>query len=180
MACAGDAYVGTDQRCAACPADYMLKLPNNGTGCECESGFVAKEHADGLWGRDISCMQQAAFDTLTASVPNADSSESSFIAYYDVLESTASSTIVESKLLQQLSLPAATECLRAVQAADDAPRELSREAGNAACQAIANLCVLQMYDATTDACQLYRELQSRSTTEVNGEEEWRARPPWPP
>ena len=59
MACADDAFVGADQRCTACPAQYMTKLPNNQTGCECEAGYLPKEHLDGLWGRDISCMQQA-------------------------------------------------------------------------------------------------------------------------
>ena len=113
--CPSDAYVGADQFCVSCPAEYMVALPNDEQGCQCDDGFVLEEHDHGLWGRDVSCVQRAAYDVLVSQLPSATAPEASEVVYYDVIDSDSSTTTVSSKLFSQLMMPAATECLRAVE-----------------------------------------------------------------
>ena len=56
----------------------------------------------------------------------------------------------------QLLLPAATECLRAVKYPDGEPRDQPLNDGNEACQTLGNLCALAMYEA--DAAAWVRSL----------------------
>ena len=130
--------------------------------CRCLSGYQKRDHALGWWGRDTTCLEQTAYDA----VKSYDTGSADTVTYRDLVGESGTKT-VESKLLAQLLIASASGCRRAVQADVALPRGQSLLRGNEACQALANLCVLEMYDADAPSCELYREMQLASETEVN-------------
>ena len=140
--------------------------------CRCLSGYQKRDHALGWWGRDTTCLEQTAYDA----VKSYDTGSADTVTYRDLVGESGTKT-VESKLFAQLLIASATGCRRAVRADVAQPRGQPLLRGNEACQALANLCVLQMYDQEAPSCELYREMQLASETEVNEESEWKARLP---
>ena len=140
--------------------------------CRCLSGYQKRDHALGWWGRDTTCLEQTAYDA----VKSYDTGSADTVTYRDLVGESGTKT-VESKLLAQLLIASASGCRRAVRADVAQPRGQPLLRGNEACQALANLCVLQMYDQEAPSCELYREMQLASETEVNEESEWKARLP---
>ena len=140
--------------------------------CRCVSGYQRRDHAQGWWGRDKTCLEQTAYDA----VKSYDTGSADTVTYRDLVGESGTKT-VESKLFAQLLIASATGCRRAVRADVAQPRGQPLLRGNEACQALANLCVLQMYDQDAPSCELYREMQLASETEVNQESEWKARLP---
>ena len=140
--------------------------------CRCVSGYQRRDHAQGWWGRDKTCLEQTAYDA----VKSYDTGSADTVTYRDLVGESGTKT-VESKLFAQLLIASATGCRRAVRADVALPRGQPLLRGNEACQALANLCVLQMYDQDAPSCELYREMQLASETEVNQESEWKARLP---
>ena len=140
--------------------------------CRCLSGYQKRDHALGWWGRDTTCLEQTAYDA----VKSYDTGSADTVTYRDLVGESGTKT-VESKLFAQLLIASATGCRRAVRADVAQPRGQPLLRGNEACQALANLCVLQMYDQDAPSCELYREMQLASETEVNQESEWKARLP---
>ena len=162
-----------DGACVACPTDHM-QASADFSRCECVSGYQAIQHANGFWGRSESCVSTSAYNELEGFYP----ATASRLTYYALPASQGSQLVIESKVVLQLLMPSATECLQAVQASDDEPRALSLLDGNEACQAVGNLCVLFDYEESSPACQLYRFLQSEASGSVNpGNLEWKSRLP---
>lgn len=164
--CGDSAYVNTATgRCVLCPA---LHQKSSAVGCVCAPGYLEKLHADAVWagglgGGGVSCMQAAAY----ASVQQYDTLSANILTLSDMLGGGATLQI-SSKAFEQLLIPAATECLVAVRAsgtaaAEAAPRSQPLEVGNAACNAVANLCVAQLYAANAAACTVYSFLMAQST-----------------
>jgi hypothetical protein len=147
------------------------KLASGGSEfvCRCLSGYVKRDHLLGWWGRDTTCLEQTAYNAIK-------SYDTDTVTYRDLVGKSGTKT-VESKLFNQLLIASASGCRRAVQADVALPRGQSLLRGNEACQALANLCVLEMYDADAPSCELYREMQLASAMEVNEESEWKARLP---
>ena len=88
------------------------------------------------------------------------------------------SEAVASATFDQLLLPAATECLRAVKYPDGEPRDQPLNDGNEACQTLGNLCALAMYEADAAACQLFQQVALEQSSFVNQEDQWKMRMPW--
>ena len=164
--CGQTAYLNSaTRRCTPCPTRYQTATS---VGCVCMDGYKERLHADGLWatglgGGSVSCVQEQAY----SSVQQYDTASANSLTLADLVDSGGSLTIV-SKAFEQLLIPAATECLRAVLASrtadeDAAPKAQPVEVGNAACNAVANLCVAQLYSANTPACAVFSFLQSQST-----------------
>jgi hypothetical protein len=164
--CGDSAYVNTATgRCVACPA---LHQQSSAAGCVCALGYLEKLHANGLWegglgGGGVSCVQEAAY----ASVQQYDTLSANILTLSGMLGGGGTLQIT-SKPFEQLLIPAATECLVAVRTsgtaeAEVAPRLQPLEVGNAACNAVANLCVAQLYAPTAAACAVYNYLVGQST-----------------
>ena len=164
--CPSHAYAAgaTETECVPCPGPNMVTNAA-GDGCECDraAGYRAVEHANGWWGRDVSCVLSAAYSEYEQyAVP------ASYRMTYDDLGgratrgSSSAVTGVESKVLQQLLLPSAAACRTLFTAPAASATDLRY--GNEGCQAIANLCVLNDYAGVQGgggaaACEIYRELQ---------------------
>jgi len=181
--CGDAAYLNTASgRCVACPARYQTSTE---VGCVCPSGYLEKLHADGLWedglgGGGVSCVRESVYNA----VQQLDTPAGTSLTLSGLLGSEGSLTLT-SKAFEQLLVPAATECLRAVQAStadgDDAPRALPLELGNAACQAVANLCVAQLYNENSAACGLFALMEAQSTLKAYSSPAtlaWFKRLPW--
>lgn len=181
--CGATAYASSSTgECVPCPAPYQTV---SSAGCVCQSGFVEKQHPGGLWasglgGGDVSCVAEAAY----TSVKQFDASSANIVAFGSLVGG-GSSVSVNSKAFEQLLVAASTECLQAVtassSASDKAPRVQPRELGNAACNAVANLCVAQLYERNTAACAAFDLMMSRSTVKAYASPsslQWWKRLPW--
>ncbi|KAL1495402.1 hypothetical protein AB1Y20_016770 [Prymnesium parvum] len=172
---AGKYFSGVDAyTCTACPAANMVARAD-AQGCQCAAGYLSRQHLNGWWGREISCVPLAEY--TAAGFAEFDTTAATRVRFRDVVGG-GTFEVSSSKIFQQLLLPAAVDCYRAVSASPLLPRAQPLLAGNEACQAVGNLCVLQLYDETTEACRLYRALQDFSTTVPSHQEnEWRLRMP---
>lgn len=189
---ASSASASDPYTCTPCPADDMVATADG--GCECAAGYVAKDHAGGLWGKEVSCMHAPSY----AEVSRFASSSSYSVDFRDVVTENClafqygptssqcsvcsagdcTSEAVASATFDQLLLPAATECLRAVKYADGEPRDQPLNDGNEACQTLGNLCALAMYEADAAACQLFQQVALEQSSFVNQEDQWKMRMPW--
>lgn len=141
--CPDGAYAASATECRACPRPHMVAATT--TGCVCATGFRQFTHPNGWWGNELTCIDDAAYAQLESFY----SASSLQMRYVDLPVSQGSSFLVdESKIMQQLLLPSAAECLLAVQASTQAPRAQSLLVGNQACQAMGNMCVLRDYDTS--------------------------------
>ena len=177
LACPPTDIVNSNGECEACPAEYMIAelIATPGGSqmeCRCPDGYEIKNvQGTGWWGRTSACLETLAYDELRSY----DTASADTVDFLDLVDGGTRS--VDSLIFDQQLMPSAVECLRAVQAPDALPRsEPNLLAGNVACQAIGNLCVMAMYDEDSAACQLYRELQENAETAVNSDE-WKARLP---
>ena len=123
----------------------------------------------------VTCSEDAAYLTAQLSVPIDPSAYS--ITYYDITGTGTTLTVANSAPFVSLLVPSAVACLRS---------------GNrTACNAVANLCVLQMYSPAAAACKLYSALltlrQGTGTglvgrqyhpTEINPSVGWVDSMPW--
>jgi len=178
LACPSTDFVNGDGECEACPAEYMIaELVATPSGsqmeCRCQDGYEIKTLVGtGWWGVTSACLETLAYDEVRSQ----DTASADTVDFLDLVGGGSRS--VESLIFDQQLMPSAVECLRAVQAPDAQPRSApSLLAGNVACQAIGNLCVMAMYDDDSAACALYRELQENAQATVNGDDEWKARLP---
>ena len=137
--------------CVACPAENMVAIGEGATGCTCATGFKERSFTSsgtvGWWGREKTCMEKVAY----TAVQPFDTASATQVRF-DALTAGGSYTVDSSKIFDQLLIPSATECYRAV--TEGADKDLSLLAGNQACQAVGNLCVLQQYNSATGACEL--------------------------
>lgn len=157
-ACGDSAHLSSAGVCIACPADQVAN--GAGDGCECAEGYQSFAHAEGLWqsglgGGDASCIMEEAYNGINGAAR--DTTSSYQVRFGNLLGGEAALSVT-SKAFRQLLLTAGAECLRAVDSStgtsDSEPHDQPREDGNAACNALANLCVTQLYDPDSEARDL--------------------------
>ena len=105
-ACPSGTYKASASECRTCPASNMVA--SSGTGCRCETGYTSFAHANGFWGREVSCVKSSDY---TVMLPYYSATGALTVRFLDLETSV---TVDESKIMQQLLLPAAAECLQAV------------------------------------------------------------------
>jgi len=157
----GDSYA-----CAACN-DPHATLSATGD-CVCDAGFRAVG-VTGLTtalaspGVAISCVPAASATAILATYPEAAAIAVTFSALQTSTSGAATGTLSgrSSRTLQHYYTAAAVRCV--TWAAGD---------NNAGCQALANLCVLQLYAAGSTVCTLFSALMAARRSSIAGFVGW--------
>ena len=157
--------------CVACPAAHMQARADS-SGCTCRDGYSSVVHGSGFWGRSLSCVPNAERVTLASFYPSSAARKT--FAFLPAAQG-GTYTVEVSQIVQQLLLPSATACLRAINLDTDppTPRAQPLVEGNQACQAVGNLCALYDYAAAASACVLYDQLNAAAGVVDTSNQEWR-------
>lgn len=147
--------------CARC-SDPHASMTATGE-CVCDSGYRAAGVLGVFPWSTITCLPDSMALPLLTTYSEASAVS---VSYYAVTRSSAPSTVTSivgktSKSFQHIYAAAAVAC------AMRKPGSLSE-----ACQALANLCVLQLYDAGSTVCSLYTALYNARKAAVNGFQGW--------
>jgi meckelin len=149
---AGQDYEADLYSCRSCPDENMAMTVTAGIGsCACGTGYI--KVGEPIIGSQ-SCVETSLSDEYV------QTAQSAAQVHY-------SSTIVESAVILHYYALAATRCKYYGGANDQRY-----------CQILANLCVLQLYDARTYPCSVFQaisELRSSTTEEVST---WPLSMPW--
>ena len=122
--------------------------------CECSDGWVSA---------GSTCVSKASLENLETAGGGEKYYESGSnkhykVTYYNLIDAEGeveeSPETIESAVYRELYLASAIGCLD-----DGSPQ---------ACQTLANLCVLQLYDETTAACRFFKDLTSNKVTGTDG------------
>lgn len=153
---AASAYV-----CAKC-ADPHASMTATGE-CVCDAGYRAAGVLGVFPWATISCLPDTMATPLLTTYSEASAVS---VSYYSVTRASAPSTTTSivgktSKAFQHIFAAAAVGC---------AMRKPGTNSD--ACQALANLCVLQLYDAGSTVCSLYTSLYNARKAAVNGFQGW--------
>ena len=140
-------------KCQSCPDSLMsFEFSDPDYSCACASEYTK--------------VGQASIGALSC----VNTAQSSAFLAIEVAASQVffSSQVVQSLTIQHYFTAAATAC-----------RYHSSSLDSVACQTLANLCVLQLYDLSFGACALYLQIQAgRSSNSVNGITNWPEGMPW--
>lgn len=155
--CASDTYQGPYSiGCLACPSSGMNRTAENSYTCQCETGYTA---AGPL------CLLQTSLTPVEGQYPLAQAHQVTYTEH----ESTTGEgtyTISASDTFDYYFYQSASGCMNSVPSS---------------CQALANLCVLQVYNGQTDVCQLYKSLVKNAGETVNPADPdagWKKGFPW--
>lgn len=157
---AGKGYVGSKYVCQSCPDKHMtMSLVNNVYACTCDSSYRIAGYS-GIG--EQSCI----LNTLASPFVSVLS------AAKTVNYPTTGITNFNSRVFEHFFLSAASYCSFYGGAQD-----------NHHCQALANLCVLQLYDESTQACSIFLNLVTagRDTNRMGSEYNvsyWSYHMPW--
>lgn len=127
--------VVSNGQCFTCPYPQTAAIVNGAPTCSCPAPLPA----------GARCSVGSDLDYLATAL-GVSTSGYATVTLRQILRApgVVADAPVDSLLYKQLLPTAARACL---------------DAGDrASCEAVANLCVLQMYDDTTPACQMYRKL----------------------
>lgn len=171
-AIAGVYYLADRYKCQSCPDTRMtMSYSNSVYTCTCPTGaiFLVVASIDDvlfilgytLTGVSSIGPQQCVLTSL-ASTYEAKALQSAAVVNYYV-----ASTTVSSLTLLHYFVTAASYC-----SAYGGPQD------TVYCQQLANLCVLQLYDDTTDICQAYSSILSSRGSLTNDVNNWGRNLPW--
>jgi len=142
--------------CVACPDSRMEVV---GGLCTCPTGYT-------LFSGKV-CIQNTRYNDFLAQYSNEALTTIAYNYVTDENGLVSTKTVTSSFRMNELLLPNAVAC------------SLASSTNHAACQAVANLCVAQLYDTNSVPCQIYKSLWERaSTTSLNGWEGWNQDFPW--
>ncbi|CAM9959028.1 unnamed protein product, partial [Heterosigma akashiwo] len=160
---AGVAYTADPYTCQACPDEHMYWTAS-GT-CACRSGYtLAGTEAIG----ETYCLDDDRVATVATGWPLADAIELDYYSVQEVPGEAADGTVsLDSLTVQHHYLRAAAGCY-----AYRGPEDL------AACQALANLCVLADYDREHTTCELFEEVADARSGSSWSQDGWTASLPW--
>ena len=156
--CSPDTYKGPyTLNCEACPSAGMNRTQENDYVCQCESTYTASGPV---------CLLSAALQPIEAQYPLAQAHQ---VTYTEHESSTGEGTysISVSDTFDYYYLQSANDCINY-----GTPQQ---------CQALANLCVLQLYNGQTEACKLFKSLVKEAGVAVNPadpDEGWKTGMPW--
>lgn len=137
LACSQLTYSGTSaNECMACSDIEMVRSESN-YECFCSSSYFTSQN---------SCINSLEAEDITSSYPVSEA----IIVIYPDLESgsgTSQKNITASSTFEYFYIKAAFDC--------------SKYYDIIACQQLANLCVLQLYNQKASVCKLYRQITSK-------------------
>lgn len=143
--------------CIPC-ADPKMTVSTSGI-CTCPSDYT-------IWNNE--CLLTAVYATIVGQYPIEIAATVNYKQVYETMAQkikvTPSSQNVRSNIIYQQFYPAATQC--------------KQMADVAACNNLANMCVAQLYEEQTSACQLFSSIINAKSDNVNGFPGWRAGMPW--
>jgi len=148
-------------RCVGC-SDPVATMTASGE-CACDAGYRTAGVVGVFPWAAVSCLPAASAAAVLNAYPE---SAAIAVSYYSVQLASAKSATSSllgktSKAFQHLYASAAVGCLnRKPGTRDDA------------CQALANLCVLQLYSPTATVCALYTAVYNARKAAVNGFQGW--------
>jgi len=163
---AGVAYEADPYACVSCPDPNMSWGTSSLTidTCSCDTGYTAV--GSSLFGA-TGCELEDHTSEFTVNEANAVT-----VSYKNVLkvvEGPATSTAsVESLYFQDLYVKSAARCKYFAEEPED----------YRACQALANLCVLQQYAEDSQVCEDFDDIRDARVATNNGRAEWGAKMPW--
>ena len=151
MTIAGKFYAGDRYTCRSCPSPHMVMDPTTFT-CSCETGYT-------ITGRPSVGVQSC--------VINAKISEFLDVENAGVRVTYSNAVTVVSETIGHYFVKAAAEC-KYFGGASDAR----------ACQVLANLCVLQLYDKSSAPCQVFDAIMGdRGLSYTGNVETWKTSMP---
>eukprot|EP00003_Mantamonas_plastica_P003858 TRINITY_DN13032_c0_g2_i5.p1 TRINITY_DN13032_c0_g2~~TRINITY_DN13032_c0_g2_i5.p1 ORF type:complete len:838 (-),score=230.14 TRINITY_DN13032_c0_g2_i5:794-3010(-) len=155
LACPKGGLVSTSDpyTCLQCPHQNMTRTQDG--SCSCDSGFTQS---------DSTCIPTAGANAIVNVYPVSVASQVTYPEYLSTFNGATSSKSVSSATVSQLFLRVATEC--------QSERTLT------SCQALANLCVLNLYLKTSSPCALYTKLAGERRSVVNDQQSWPDTLPW--
>ncbi|EFC48821.1 hypothetical protein NAEGRDRAFT_62841 [Naegleria gruberi] len=142
--------------CSPCP-DPLMQASTDGTSCVCPSSHQ-------LWSN--MCILKDAYLDINSKYPIDSSALITFIQVFEnSRQDTPSTESVRSKLFYDYFYQAGAHC-----------KSLQNVT---ACQMLANLCTLLLYDESTPACKMYYSIFNTLTEDrVNGFSGWKNGLPW--
>lgn len=158
---AGVTFEADPYRCRACP-DPMMRW--DGDACVCAPRFAAVG-SDRIGA--IECLPDAQTGALESS-ENAATSVAYTSLRTDPAGGATGSESATSLWAKHLYVKSAARCRYFTEAEED----------YRACQALANLCVLNHYDDGSPACARFEEIAGARDGASHGRGEWREKMPW--
>ena len=150
---AGEVFDVDPYECVSCPDENMQFIAGS---CSCTSSYTLTGISS--LGKQ-SCVLTADYDRLKTVYPE---NLAISMTYMDDTEFSLASIGIQNYYVK-----AATECYNY-----RGPQDLP------ACQTLANLCVLVLYDPTHTICKLFRTIQTSRSAYVNNREGWSNTLPW--
>eukprot|EP01116_Phalansterium_solitarium_P003489 TRINITY_DN14319_c0_g1_i1.p1 TRINITY_DN14319_c0_g1~~TRINITY_DN14319_c0_g1_i1.p1 ORF type:complete len:332 (-),score=47.07 TRINITY_DN14319_c0_g1_i1:73-1068(-) len=137
--------------CQPCPLSNMSVV---GGVCQCNTGLVL--------------LGAACVNPTAAQAPEiSQDGSATTVKFNDLITSVGgspSAQSVDSAIFHEMYLPTATLCLA--------------YSDRKSCQALGNLCVLQMYDKTSAACSTFMKIEDKRRGSTNGYSDWHPTLPW--
>ena len=161
---AGAAFEADPYACQACP-DAAMSWDEDGTACACGAAFAQVGQSSA--GRQ-SCVPLSDYSRAEQLLGVSFSSAALYAATFGGVSGGPDTVTVDSLWLRHLLPRAATLCLL-----HDGGAEARR-----ACQALANLCVLALYDPAAPACAAYEAAYAARAKGRHGREDWPQDLPW--
>lgn len=152
--------------CQGCPNTNDENAYVTATGdCACNSGYRAAGVVGSFSWAGITCLPDALAGSVLATFPEASAVQVSYnsLELSNGRNKKASVSGKTSVTFQHLYASAAVNCLT---------RKPGSLQGNQACQALANLCVLQMYSPASTVCSLYQSIYNARKAAYNGFSGW--------
>lgn len=156
--CAPDTYQGPySLNCQACPSSGMNRTQENDYQCQCETTYTASGPL---------CLLSSTLQPIEGQYPLTQAHQ---VVYTEHESSTGDGTytLSVSDTFDYYYLQSANACMNY-----GTPKD---------CQALANLCVLQVYNGDTDVCKLYKLLLKGAGEAVNPADPdagWKKGLPW--
>lgn len=135
--------------CKECPSNKIADNTNQPPTCRCDLSTTTTA------GDECLPNEEAQFITVTYPVNLAKSISFSFEETFDS-EADGTLSVASSDTIEYLYLKSAYDCLKGI--------------SNESCNALANLCVIQMYDKENVICKFYNYLNDLSPAVVGTEE----------
>lgn len=160
--CPKGQFAGLKWECDICE-NYAMEYMNIGGNwqCQCKTEEGFKKAGDD------ACVTQAEYDSLSSNVLGGDLKFSKRVTYSFLIDKEGNPTnnpiTIQSEIYGQWFVKAAIGCNK-----DKDPQM---------CQALANLCVLQLYNESTVACEYIQDTIQTNAPDSNNQE-FRESMPW--
>jgi meckelin len=155
---AGRFYSGNNYQCRSCPDPLMtMSVTGDVYGCTCPSGYSRT---------GVSSIGE--LECILTTKATAFIGQESLATQVEYGRTTGSTTTVTSLIMQHYFTKSAAHC-----------KYYGSTSDNKYCQALANLCVLQLYDDASTACSTFEEIvTNRNNNFEHNIQNWLVGMPW--